>query len=247
MACCLSVQCTVQRNSSISETVLNRTHVYIQFLLRITDTVTFQNTYLPFLLGPSVCMYVSVEVFFYSKAATYTQNNTNRINAHRHPCLEWDSNPRSQRSSVHALDRAVTVIGAVKYTYIDHISTVNEWMGKVYAWNGSCTATFSDLLSTPPPYLYPSAMYVTYRDVLVVTWLHRVMAHVTKWEVSCSLTVTSDVCGWFIFFLGTFRSLNLEYSLSRLSLSLSYYGYCISVLTLVALASAMSLLRTVIL
>jgi hypothetical protein len=24
---------------------------------------------------------------------------TRRINAHRHPCVEWDSNPRSQRSS----------------------------------------------------------------------------------------------------------------------------------------------------
>jgi hypothetical protein len=33
------------------------------------------------------------------KDATCTQNNTNRINAHRHPCLEWDSNPRSQRPS----------------------------------------------------------------------------------------------------------------------------------------------------
>jgi hypothetical protein len=33
------------------------------------------------------------------KAAAYTQNNTNRIDAHRHQCLEWDSNPRSQRSS----------------------------------------------------------------------------------------------------------------------------------------------------
>jgi hypothetical protein len=31
------------------------------------------------------------------KAATCTQNN--RINAHRHPCLEWDTNPRSQGSS----------------------------------------------------------------------------------------------------------------------------------------------------
>jgi hypothetical protein len=28
-----------------------------------------------------------------------TQDNTNRINAHRHPCLEWNSNPRPQRSS----------------------------------------------------------------------------------------------------------------------------------------------------
>jgi hypothetical protein len=34
------------------------------------------------------------------KAATYTQDNTNRINAHKHSCLEWDSNPRYQCSSV---------------------------------------------------------------------------------------------------------------------------------------------------
>jgi hypothetical protein len=29
------------------------------------------------------------------KAATCTQDNTNRINAHRQPCLEWGSNSRS--------------------------------------------------------------------------------------------------------------------------------------------------------
>jgi hypothetical protein len=49
------------------------------------------------------------------KAATYTQNNTNGINAHRHPCLEWDSKPRPQlferTKRVHALDCAATVIG----------------------------------------------------------------------------------------------------------------------------------------
>jgi hypothetical protein len=39
MACCSSVQW----NSSISETVRNRTHVHIIFLLRMTDTVTSQN------------------------------------------------------------------------------------------------------------------------------------------------------------------------------------------------------------
>jgi hypothetical protein len=33
------------------------------------------------------------------KAATCTKHNTNRINAYRHPCLKWDSNPRSQCSS----------------------------------------------------------------------------------------------------------------------------------------------------
>jgi hypothetical protein len=29
----------------------------------------------------------------------HTEQHKHRINAHRHPCLEWDSNPRSQRSS----------------------------------------------------------------------------------------------------------------------------------------------------
>jgi hypothetical protein len=33
------------------------------------------------------------------KAPTYRQDKTNRIKAHRHECLEWDSNPRSQCSS----------------------------------------------------------------------------------------------------------------------------------------------------
>jgi hypothetical protein len=41
------------------------------------------------------------------KAATCTQNNTNRRNVHRHPCFKWDSNPRSQcferAKIVHAL------------------------------------------------------------------------------------------------------------------------------------------------
>jgi hypothetical protein len=32
------------------------------------------------------------------KAATYTEQHRHRINAHRHPCHEWDSNPRSQCS-----------------------------------------------------------------------------------------------------------------------------------------------------
>jgi hypothetical protein len=31
-----------------------------------------------------------------ARPLTYTQKNTNSINAHRHPCLEWDLNPRSQ-------------------------------------------------------------------------------------------------------------------------------------------------------
>jgi hypothetical protein len=33
------------------------------------------------------------------RAATYTEQHQHRINAHRYPCLEWDSKPRSQCSS----------------------------------------------------------------------------------------------------------------------------------------------------
>jgi hypothetical protein len=29
----------------------------------------------------------------------HTEQRKHKINAHRHPCLEWDSNPQSQRSS----------------------------------------------------------------------------------------------------------------------------------------------------
>jgi hypothetical protein len=38
-ACCSSVQC----NTSISETIQNRTHVHIHFLFRMADTMTSQN------------------------------------------------------------------------------------------------------------------------------------------------------------------------------------------------------------
>jgi hypothetical protein len=46
---------------------------------------------------------------------------THRINTRKHPCLEWESNPRSQRSNertktVHAIDRATTVIGSLHIT-----------------------------------------------------------------------------------------------------------------------------------
>jgi hypothetical protein len=44
-----------------------------------------------------------------TRRTTQTQNKR----THKHPCLEWDSNPRSQRwaSEDHTLNRATTVIG----------------------------------------------------------------------------------------------------------------------------------------
>jgi hypothetical protein len=46
----------------------------------------------------------------------YTQKHEDRINAHRYPHLEWESNPRSlllseRAKTVHALDRTAIVIG----------------------------------------------------------------------------------------------------------------------------------------
>jgi hypothetical protein len=38
-------------------------------------------------ISPLQCLYL------------HRRRHKHRINAHRHPCLKWDSNPRSQRSS----------------------------------------------------------------------------------------------------------------------------------------------------
>jgi hypothetical protein len=53
------------------------------------------------------------------KAATYTEQRKHRINADKHPCLEWDSNPQSvfeQAKTFHALDRETTVIDTCVFT-----------------------------------------------------------------------------------------------------------------------------------
>jgi hypothetical protein len=49
------------------------------------------------------------------KGATYTGQHKHRINADRRPCLEWDSNLRSQCLNGRrcALDRMATVFGSV--------------------------------------------------------------------------------------------------------------------------------------
>jgi hypothetical protein len=48
------------------------------------------------------------------KASTYTHDNTNRINAHSHSTLEWDSNPQTlclSGQNAQDSDRTATVIG----------------------------------------------------------------------------------------------------------------------------------------
>jgi hypothetical protein len=55
------VQCTVQRNSSILVTAQNRTHVLYTFLLRMTDTMSYQNTDLS--SWDTLCMCVFCSIF----------------------------------------------------------------------------------------------------------------------------------------------------------------------------------------
>jgi hypothetical protein len=52
-----------------------------------------------------------------------------RINAHRHPCLEWDSNPRPQCSNGrrHTLDHADTVIGTDLFKGLKLIRRNSFW------------------------------------------------------------------------------------------------------------------------
>jgi hypothetical protein len=53
----------------------------------------------------------------------HTVQHKHRISSQRHPCLEWDSKPTSsvfeRAKTVHALDRAVTVIGTTCCTFIN--------------------------------------------------------------------------------------------------------------------------------
>jgi hypothetical protein len=50
------------------------------------------------------------------RLSTTRTTRTQNKRTHSHPCLEYDSNPRSQRSkAVHAVDRAATVIGLPAY------------------------------------------------------------------------------------------------------------------------------------
>jgi hypothetical protein len=54
----------------------------------------------------------------------HTEQHKYRINAHRHPCFEWDSNPVFGGAlTVQALDRAATVIFPIQITYLIIVTT----------------------------------------------------------------------------------------------------------------------------
>jgi hypothetical protein len=57
----------------------------------------------------------------------HTGQHKHRINAHRHPCLEWDSNPRPQCS---CFNRAATVIsrsGCIAPAILNLVTRWGEW------------------------------------------------------------------------------------------------------------------------
>jgi hypothetical protein len=46
----------------------------------------------------------------------HTEQHIHRLNPHRYPCHEWDSNQMFERAkTVHALDRAASLIGILKF------------------------------------------------------------------------------------------------------------------------------------
>jgi hypothetical protein len=59
-----------------------------------------------------------------------TTQTQNKHIQYKHPCLEWDSNQRSQRSSerektIHALDPAATVIGNMMLSYLREVQQLS--------------------------------------------------------------------------------------------------------------------------
>jgi hypothetical protein len=104
------------------ETVLS---VFSMFFKYVPNIVIFiqQWLYRPF-VGPwpliQFCNHFSQTVGLLARVTSPSQGrylstgqHKHRINAHKHPCPEWDSSPRAfeRAKTVHALDCAATVIG----------------------------------------------------------------------------------------------------------------------------------------
>jgi hypothetical protein len=129
--CINYIQEIISRYSGMCLTVNKDIPVYvvwIQFLNGPSDvcTLTFKCCVLSMALQPFIASWpLFILLILYIVGRTrwtgispsqgldlYTEQHKHRINEHRHPCLEWDSNPRPQRANTaHALNRAVTVIG----------------------------------------------------------------------------------------------------------------------------------------
>jgi hypothetical protein len=104
-----------------------------RLFLYITQALYIYNIYINTAVYGSTALCSVVETFSVSSTCTQSVelfgrrigtsqdpylHHKHRINTRRHPCLEWDSNPRSPvfewrggGKTVHALDGAVTVIG----------------------------------------------------------------------------------------------------------------------------------------
>jgi hypothetical protein len=106
----------------------------VQRVLKPHHSFIHQRLYSP-LLGPSGIF--SFVIIYTISRSPWTVNQPvteplpthmtaqRRINTHRHPCVEWDSNARPQRSkTVHALGRADAVIGFETHQLIQSASVL---------------------------------------------------------------------------------------------------------------------------
>jgi hypothetical protein len=72
-------------------------------------------------------------------AHTHTVQHRHRINAYRHPCLKWNSNPRSsvlaRRERVYASDSAATMIGVFFYYYYGSTALCLALVAFLVSWS----------------------------------------------------------------------------------------------------------------
>jgi hypothetical protein len=75
------------------------TAIYLSIYLSICGTTLGLVCFLSFLILYKVSRTLGRGISLSQGRYLHTEQHEHRINTHRHPCLELDSNPRSQRSS----------------------------------------------------------------------------------------------------------------------------------------------------
>jgi hypothetical protein len=72
---------------------------YVTIYLRLYSPLLDLGRFFSFLILYTVGRTPWAGISMWHGRYLHTEQHKHRINAHRHPCHEWDSNPRSQRSS----------------------------------------------------------------------------------------------------------------------------------------------------
>jgi hypothetical protein len=163
--------------------------------LRLTSA-SFTIPFLPF--PPSSALLIGPLASFPSRLhyGSYRQSvrHKHRINAERHPCLEWNSKPRSVFERVktfHALDSAATVIGYHSFYGCEH-TYYDIWEFVTMVLLCFCTSSidpflfeiqrFGDWILSPPS-----------GKSLLLSWVQSIEQHQHKTGCWCPEIGTSSI------------------------------------------------------